>query len=88
MAVIIRLMTPDDYAAVAKIYEEGIATGNATFQTQAADWASWDKDHLLLGRLIAENIYPDEGRTEGGILLFKKENVLYLSKINHLCKSK
>ena len=55
MGITIRVMTPDDYPAVAKIYEEGIATGNATFQTKAPAWASWDKDHLAYGRLIAEN---------------------------------
>lgn len=55
MGITIRTMTINDYPAVAKIYEEGIATGNATFQTKAPDWASWDKDHLAYGRLIAEN---------------------------------
>ncbi len=48
-------MLPDDYETVAKIYEEGIATGNATFQTEAPNWVSWDKDHLNFGRLIASD---------------------------------
>jgi L-amino acid N-acyltransferase YncA len=69
MNIIIRTMTPDDYPAVAKIYEEGIATGNATFQTTPTDWASWDNSHLALGRLIAQNIEnPDKLGTEGDIL--------------------
>ena len=55
MEITIRPMLPDDYPAVAQIYEEGIATGNATFQTQAPNWESWDKDHLTFGRLVAEN---------------------------------
>ncbi len=52
----IREMTSDDYPSVAQIYDEGIATGNATFQTQAPNWESWNKDHLTFGRLIAENM--------------------------------
>ena len=47
-------MLPSDYPSVAHIYMEGIATGNATFQTTAPDWATWDKDHLPYGRLVAE----------------------------------
>ena len=55
MEITIRPMLPDDYPAVAQIYEEGIATGNATFQTKAPNWESWDNDHLTFGRLVAEN---------------------------------
>ncbi len=51
----IREMTSDDYPSVAQIYDEGIATGNATFQTKAPNWESWDKDHLSFGRFVAEN---------------------------------
>ena len=50
-----RPMLSNDYPAVARIYEEGIATSNATFQTKASNWESWDKDHLTFGRLVAEN---------------------------------
>jgi L-amino acid N-acyltransferase YncA len=31
-------MRPDDWPAVRAIYEEGIATGHATFQTSAPSW--------------------------------------------------
>ena len=55
MEIDIRPMLQNDYPSVAQIYEEGIATGNATFQTQAPNWESWDKDHLTFGRLVAEN---------------------------------
>ncbi len=51
----IRKMTLEDFPAVAKIYQEGIATGNATFQTTAPNWESWDKDHLQYCRFVAEN---------------------------------
>ena len=39
--------------AVKKIYEEGIATGNATFQTEAPGWDDWDKAHSINPRLVA-----------------------------------
>lgn len=55
MEITIRPMLSNDYPAVAQIYEEGIATGNATFQTKAPKWESWDKDHLAFGRFVAEN---------------------------------
>lgn len=55
MEVNIRMMTPDDYPVVEHIYMEGIATGNATFQTTAPTWTVWDSEHLPFGRLVAEN---------------------------------
>ena len=55
MIINIRPMLPSDYPAVAQIYMQGIATGNATFQTTAPDWTVWDKEHLPYGRLVAEN---------------------------------
>jgi len=38
---------------VKKIYEEGIKTGNATFQTAAPEWEEWNNSHLQTCRLIA-----------------------------------
>jgi L-amino acid N-acyltransferase YncA len=35
------------------IYEEGIRTGNATFEDAAPDWDSWDRSHLETCRLVA-----------------------------------
>lgn len=43
------------YNAVKEIYELGIATGNATFQTEAPSWEDWDKSHLTTCRLVALN---------------------------------
>ena len=51
--VTIRAMTPDDGAAVLRIYQEGIDTGHATFETAAPDWDSWDAGHLTEGRVVA-----------------------------------
>jgi len=41
------------WSQVHSIYEEGIATGEATFETSAPEWAEWDADHLRSCRLIA-----------------------------------
>lgn len=46
-------MQPEDWPAVRAIYEEGIATGNATFETNAPEWETWDKGHLESCRLVA-----------------------------------
>ena len=39
--------------AVLAIYEAGIATGNASFETQAPDWPTWDRKHLPDHRFVA-----------------------------------
>ena len=41
------------YPEVAAIYLEGIATGLATFETNAPDWEAWDSAHLKTCRLAA-----------------------------------
>jgi phosphinothricin acetyltransferase len=54
------------YALVKEIYELGIATGNATFQTEAPSWEEWDKGHLSHCRLVA---LDDGGRVMGWVAL-------------------
>jgi L-amino acid N-acyltransferase YncA len=44
-----------DWHAIRNIYSEGIATGNATFETEAPDWAKWDQAHLRDCRLVARD---------------------------------
>lgn len=46
-------MTENHWPAVRAIYESGIATGNATFQTEAPGWEDWDKGHIKNCRLVA-----------------------------------
>ena len=50
----IKPMKPEDWDSVSKIYEEGIATGFATFETKVPTYESWDKAHLKTCRLVAE----------------------------------
>jgi len=42
-----------NWEQVRAIYLEGIADGNATFETEAPAWEQWDDSHLSIGRLIA-----------------------------------
>jgi phosphinothricin acetyltransferase len=46
-------LTPADRGAVRRIFEEGLATGNATFETAAPAWETWDAAHLPSPRLAA-----------------------------------
>jgi phosphinothricin acetyltransferase len=49
----VREMSAEDWPAVRGIFEDGIASGNATFETEAPSWEAWDAAHPEL-RLVAE----------------------------------
>jgi L-amino acid N-acyltransferase YncA len=49
---LIRPMAVEDWAQVAEIYAQGIASGNATFETQAPEWDAWHAGHLNFARLV------------------------------------
>lgn len=51
--VVIENMLPSDWPAVEAIYNEGIATCNATFEVAAPFGEEWDRHHLGLCRLVA-----------------------------------
>lgn len=46
-------MPPDLWPAVREIYRQGIATDNATFETELPGWETWDRSHHQNCRLIA-----------------------------------
>ncbi len=46
-------MLPEHAVAVLSIYADGLATGQATFNTEVPTWADWDKGHLPHSRLVA-----------------------------------
>jgi L-amino acid N-acyltransferase YncA len=48
-------LTEDHWEAVRAIYLEGIATGNATFETAAPTWSRWDQGHMQGCRLVARS---------------------------------
>ena|ERR1700741_818611 len=49
----IRALAESDWPAVRAIYLEGIATGHATFETDAPAWDAWDATHFPAPRLVA-----------------------------------
>ncbi|MDW2797584.1 N-acetyltransferase family protein [Clostridium boliviensis] len=46
-------MKAADWTQVAEIYEEGIKTKIATFQSEAPSWEDWNKSHCESCRLVA-----------------------------------
>jgi L-amino acid N-acyltransferase YncA len=49
----VRDLSPDDWPAVRAIYEDGIRSGHATFETEPPPWEQWDTAHRDV-RLVAE----------------------------------
>jgi L-amino acid N-acyltransferase YncA len=49
----IRAMHASDWPSVQAIYADGIATGDATFETEAPDWEAWNASHLPDLRCVA-----------------------------------
>jgi L-amino acid N-acyltransferase YncA len=52
-AAVVRDLRPEDWPAVHAIYEDGIRSGDATFETELPSWEAWDAAHTGL-RLVAE----------------------------------
>jgi len=55
MSIAIEPMQAGDWADVSGIYEEGIATGHATFEGEVPSWDSWNREHLQDCRLVARS---------------------------------
>jgi L-amino acid N-acyltransferase YncA len=51
----VNVMKEEDWPAVKSIYQEGIDTKNATFETVAPDWNEWDETHLKFCRFVSIN---------------------------------
>lgn len=52
--IAIETMRPEHWDAVRRIHLEGIATGKATFERDAAPgWDEWSREHLEYGRIVA-----------------------------------
>jgi L-amino acid N-acyltransferase YncA len=61
----LRDLRSDDWPEVARIFEEGIRTGVATFETEVPPWEAWDAAHMPEHRFVAER----GGRVVGWIAL-------------------
>lgn len=53
MKIKIQDMKKEHWDQVKRIYIEGIASGNATFQSEAPTWKEWDEGHISNCRFIA-----------------------------------
>ena len=51
--ILVEPMTAADWPAVRHIYQEGIATGDATLEREAPDWDHFDRSHRHDCRLVA-----------------------------------
>lgn len=56
MNFVIEEMREADWEQVRLIYLEGIATGDATFETEAPAWEMWTQGHLPHSRLVARSL--------------------------------
>jgi phosphinothricin acetyltransferase len=61
MSLVVRDMTPADWPEVERIYREGIATGNATFEAAPPSWTDFDREKVANPRLVA----TDDGAVVG-----------------------
>lgn len=59
-------MRPDDGAAVLAIYQAGLDTGNASFETAAPEWAAFDAARLPQHRHVA---IDEGGRVVGWVAI-------------------
>lgn len=51
----IRPLQKEDWPSVQLIYQEGMDTGKATFETQVPSWELWNKKFLPVCRLVVEH---------------------------------
>lgn len=62
----IRTMTAGDAEDVRTIYQAGIDTGQATFETQAPDWTAFDQGKMAAPRLVSVD---EDGSVTGWAVL-------------------
>lgn len=48
-------LTAEDWPAAARIYEAGIASGNATFEPHAPDWGDWTEKRADYPAIVARD---------------------------------
>lgn len=53
-SLVFKTLEKSDWALVSKIYQEGLDTGHASFETRDPSWEEWDNKHLKHCRIVAE----------------------------------
>jgi L-amino acid N-acyltransferase YncA len=61
--IAIRQMVMEDWDSVRSIYVAGLATSDATFETEAPSWERWNESHLSVPRLVA--VFSGDGVVVG-----------------------
>ena len=61
----IREMIPNDSTRILEIYQMGLDTKNATFETSVPSWTDWDSKHLEHSRFV----YAEDDKILGWIAL-------------------
>jgi phosphinothricin acetyltransferase len=76
----IRALEPGDWPAVEAIYAAGIATGDATFETEPPSWEQFDEAKLPDHRLVAEL----DGRVVGWAAVVEvSDRCVYAGVVEH-----
>ena len=89
MSISIEHLEASDYPAIRKIFQEGIDSGLATFETHAPDWQEWDKRFWNKCRIVARSngqivgwgSLSDVSRRE--VYKGVKEDTVYVSRDHH-----
>lgn len=64
--ILLSPLTAEDWPAAARVYEAGIAGGNATFETRAPSWQEWSATRAGYPALVAREGPGGEG-TDGAV---------------------
>ncbi|HTR68600.1 MAG TPA: GNAT family N-acetyltransferase [Mycobacteriales bacterium] len=77
----ITVMTAEHADAVLAIFQAGLDTGNASFETTAPDWVTWDSTHLADHRYVA---LDDQGDVIGWVAVSPvSSRCVYAGVIEH-----
>jgi L-amino acid N-acyltransferase YncA len=61
--ILLATLSAEDWPAAARVYEAGIAGGNATFESNAPTWEEWSGSHARYPGLVARA--ADDGHVLG-----------------------
>ena len=63
MNFLLDALRPSDWEQVRSIYLEGIASRNATFETEAPTWEKWNAAHLPFGSIVDIPTMPGDAKS-------------------------
>jgi phosphinothricin acetyltransferase len=79
-STVVEELRSEHWSAVARIYAEGIATGDATFETAVPEWEKWDAGHVDDHRFVALRDSEVVGWVAAGAV---SERCVYAGVIEH-----